>query len=174
MRGDGRASCDECDGRREGQSNRFRQEHGKGQGITVTPQGCEQMLHSVCVMRLDSEEQQRNQYKQSRTVPMKAVRLCSTRSESLRRTFLDRVSKTGGLHSKSLRPCPGRCVEMLGAFRLRLRLKPLSWVDGSFLRRGPQRPAFLRVLRGEVRSLECTQKLRQKIKGPATVNGGER
>jgi len=83
---------------------------------------------------------------------MEAVRLCSARSESLRRTFLDRVSKTVGLHSKSLRPCPGRCVEMLGAFRLRLRLKPLSWVDGSFLRRGPQRPAFLRVLRGEVRS----------------------
>ena len=84
---------------------------------------------------------------------MEVVRLCSARSESLRRTFLDRVSKADGLHSKSLRPCPGRCVETLGAFRLRLRLKPLSWVDGSFLRRGPQRPAFLRVPRGEVRSL---------------------
>jgi hypothetical protein len=32
---------------------------------------------------------------------MEAVRLCSARSESLRRTFLDRVSKSGGLHSKS-------------------------------------------------------------------------
>jgi hypothetical protein len=42
---------------------------------------------------------------------MEAVRLCGARSESLRRTFLDRVSKTNGLHSKSLQPWPGRRVE---------------------------------------------------------------
>src|SRR5215469_8058195 len=83
---------------------------------------------------------------------METVRLCSARSESLRRTFLDRVSKTDGLHSKSLRPCQGRRVENARRFSSQASTKAVVFVEFRPCRRGPRRPAFHQVPRGEVRS----------------------
>jgi hypothetical protein len=76
---------------------------------------------------------------------MEAVRLCGARSESLRRTFLDRVSKTAAYTRSLSGPVRAGASKKLGAFRFKLRLKPLSLVDGEFHRgKAPGDPAFLR------------------------------
>ena len=64
-----------------------------------------------------------------------------------------------GLHSKSLRPCPGRRVENAWRLSLKLRLKPRPSLTVRLLRKGPQRPAFLQVPRGEVRSRLCPTRM---------------
>ena len=48
------------------------------------------------------------------------------RSESLRRTFLDRVSKTAACTRSPSGPVRAGASKKLGAFRLKLRLKPPS------------------------------------------------
>ncbi len=57
---------------------------------------------------------------------MEAVRLSSARSESLRRTFLYRVSKTAACTRSLSGPVGLGASKKLGAFRLKLRLKPPS------------------------------------------------
>jgi len=66
--------------------------------------------------------------------PMEAVRLCGARSESLRRTFLVRVSKTAAYTRSLSGPVRAGASKKLGAFRFKLRLKPPSLVDGEFHR----------------------------------------
>src|ERR1700757_4240018 len=80
---------------------------------------------------------------------MEAVRLHSPRSESLRRTFLDRVSKAAAYTRSLSGPVRAGASRKLGAFRFKLRLKPPPLLMASPTRRGPGRPAFRQVPRGE-------------------------
>jgi hypothetical protein len=68
-------------------------------------------------------------YKQSRTVPMETVRLCSARSESLRRTFPRQGEKLAACTRSLFRPWPGRRVENARRLSSKLRLKPPSSVE---------------------------------------------
>src|SRR5579871_1322915 len=57
-----------------------------------------------------------------------------------------RVSETGGLHSKSFRPCPGRRVEKPRRLSSKASTEAAASVDGLLSPYGqdPQRPAFPR------------------------------
>jgi hypothetical protein len=97
----------------------------------VVPHHQEQIVHSPRYGGLIRENRNGFSINKAGRVRWIPSGFCCTRSESLRRTFLDRVSKTAAYTRSLFRPCPGRRVEKPGRLSSKASTEAAVFVDGS-------------------------------------------